>query len=222
MNWEDLDYWRTGEWQVVQERLDDDPGFCPRRDLMFEAMVQTPFEKTRVMIVGQDPYPDPEMACGLAFSVPLTSSRVKSKLPPTLINIFDEYVADLHLPRPTNGSLIPWAQRGVMLWNAYPTCKIGQSMSHRWSEWEPLTREMISTLCTENTKLGLNVVFVLIGSASRSFATNVTGDHPVVETAHPSPLARRAKNPFKGSRVFSSVNAKLAEKFMETIDWRLT
>src|SRR3990167_9104952 len=94
--WEDLNFWRSGEWQVIEERLDtldkDRIIYTPKREDMFNALDATPFEKVKVVILGQDPYPDPKLATGLAFSIP---KNVK-KFPPTLENIFHEYYNDLN------------------------------------------------------------------------------------------------------------------------------
>lgn len=223
MNWEELDYWKSGEWQVVQERLDDGNGqICPDRDHMFDAYVHTKFEDTKVFMVGQDPYPDLDAAMGLAFS--LTRQYVESKgLTPTLKQIFKELKTDLHLEAPDHGSLVPWAEQGVLLWNSVPTCHRGQSLSHDWSEWQPLTREMVEKTCEYDLASGTGkTVFVFIGGHARQFAQYVTPDFPVIETAHPSPRAsNKAKIPFTGSRIFSRINASLSSQGIDTINWGL-
>lgn len=219
-SWDDLPYWQSGEWQVVEERLNDLDAngtlYCPRRELIFSALDETPYENLKVMFVGQDPYPGYDDACGLAFSVPPTHK----KFPPTLKVIFQEYQDDLHYPEPTAGDLLKWAKEGVLLWNAIPTCLPGKSMSHHhWIEWHDLTKAIIEEACKRH------IVFVFVGSVARSFAKYVNrDDNHVFELAHPSPrnvFNPKVKNPFQGSRIFSSVNGKLNEQGLGPVDWRL-
>ncbi len=216
--WEDLKYWESGEFQVVEERLDDilkaGGAICPSKENLFNALYATPFEKCKVLLMGQDPYPNPKHACGLSFSVP---KQIKV-LPPTLKVIFDEYESDLHLSRPMNGDLHDWAKEGVLLWNAVPSCLSGHSLSHDWPEWRLLTDEIVSELA------GRGIVFVLIGNRARGYATKVRGFNncKVIEVAHPSPMANRfAHQPFKGSRIFTHINAALLEIGLDPVDWRL-
>jgi len=224
--WEDLKFWSSGEWQVVDEKLDDilaaGKTFNPTKENLFNALDECSFADCKVLMLGQDPYPKAEHACGLAFAVP----KLVKVLPPTLSNIFDEYESDLGYSRPMNGDLTDWAHRGVLLWNAVPSCLSGHSLSHNWPEWKALTQELISEL------RGKGIVFVFIGSRVRAFATMVHGfdNCRVIEVGHPSPLAmvglRNAKNPpktppFKGSRIFSRINAALNELDYTPIDWRL-
>ena len=217
--WDDLDYWSSGEWQVVQERLDDmekgHESFNPSRELLFSAMDACPFVNCRAAILGQDPYPDHNLATGIAFDV----GNFNGTLPNTLSAIFNEYEADLKLPRPKTGNLSQWCSSGVFLWNVIPTCAEGKSLSHEsWTEWEYLTQEIIQRLGDKG------IVFAFLGGRARDYAPMVR-DLPncrVIETSHPSPRASRTgKNPFIGSRLFSTINAKLVELKKEPIDWRL-
>lgn len=219
-SWEDLNFWESGEWQVVEEKLNDldrvKEIYNPDRENIFTALYASPFEKTKVAILGQDPYPDHKLAMGLAFSVPNT---VKD-FPPSLKMIFDEYEADLHLPRPTKGSLIPWAEQGVLLWNVVPSCSEGQSLSHDWEEWRYLTREIIENLRDKGT------VFAFIGGRARDYAHLVHNQEncAVIETAHPSPRAhwnKNIKHPFVGSRIFSRINDSLVHLGHDPVEWRL-
>jgi len=216
--WEDMRYWETGEWQVVEERLRDitkaRKTYNPGKKNLFKALDLTPFSDCRVMFVGQDPYPDSAYATGLAFSVPEDTSP----LPPTLRTIFDEYESDLHYPRPTTGDLTPWAREGVLLWNAIPSCLAGHSLSHDWDEWRWLTGEIIENLREKGT------VFVFFGSFARGYASlvNTVDNCVTIETAHPSPRASlKAKTPFLGSRLFSRINDGLNTLGSEVINWRL-
>lgn len=223
MTWDELKYWNTGEWQVVQEHLDDldQAGdlYCPRREQMFAALDWTPFDKVKVVIYGQDPYPDRAMACGLAFSVPNGTIVSGNALPPTLANIFKEYSEDLHYPIPASTTLTPWADRGVLLWNVIPSCRWQKSMSHDWPEWTPLTEEITRRLSDEGDK-----VFVFLGSVAKRFVKFVNEkDNTIILTSHPVPRANLVShNPFIGSRLFSNINHHLVQTHhKDPIDWKL-
>jgi uracil-DNA glycosylase len=210
ITWDDLHYWKTGEWQVVEERLKESKNWNPGMKKLFAAMKRTPFHLVRVMIIGQDPYPNAAQATGVAFEVP-----DNVPLPPTLINLFEEYSNDLHYPTPTSGDLKKWTEQGVMLWNAYPSCQTGKPKSHQWPEWEFLTKEIIQLLSARKC------VFVALGNVAASFLQSVTSS-PTVITSHPSPLgARRGSVPFTGSRLFSTINGKLCSIGEQPINWRL-
>src|SRR5256885_3242343 len=138
MNWASLPYWDSGEYQVVLDNLGDlrydKIPFCPEQRNLFKALRATPYDKVKVAIVGQDPYPNQRHATGIAFSVPVSCTLY----PATLCNIFLEYKSDLHYPDPPSGDLGKWCEEGVLLWNAYPSCLAGQPGSHHWPEWELL------------------------------------------------------------------------------------
>lgn len=217
-----LDFWKSGEYQVVRENLDDEEKLglrCnpPRKDL-FKALSMVPQDKVRVAIIGQDPYPQHSFATGLAFSVP-AEIRVGS-WPPTLRCIIDEYCSDLGYPRPSNGDLSKWAKDGVLLWNAIPSCREGCSLSHDWPgrEWDYLTREIVQKLSRQS------IVFAFLGGTARRFVPDVAADSGsvVIETSHPSPRgSMNSRTPFRGSRLFSTINDKLVGLGMKPIDWRL-
>lgn len=216
MNWEDLDFWNK-HWASVEEKLaklrKSGVMVNPPEDKLLAAMDATPFDSVKVMFCGQDPYPDPGYCTGMAFSVPET---VKV-LPPTLQNILQEYSKDLGYPKPSNGSLKLWADRGVFLWNSIPTCSAYRSLSHKdWPEWKELTKEIIEKL---NQK---QVVFVFMGGVAREFASIVTSNKRLIETSHPSPRASAASySPFIGSRLFTRANAALCSTGQHSINWRL-
>lgn len=219
MTWDDFDYWNTGEWQVIQEHLDDMEReghvYCPSRDMLFAAMDAVEFDDVRVAILGQDPYPDPKFATGIAFSIP---ARLKPPYPVTLFNIFREYTSDLNYPWPKNGSLTRWCDQGVFLWNVIPTCEERKSLSHEdWLEWAYLTKEIVERLNKRN------VVFVLLGGRARAYSIHIDDEiSSVIETSHPSPRGQlKSKLPFLGSRIFSRVNDALCELKKEPIDWKL-
>jgi uracil-DNA glycosylase len=208
MTWDDLKYWQSGEWQVVQERLDDLDSkgllYAPARHNLFKALDATPLAKVKAAIIGQDPYTNQGLATGLAFSVP----RGISTLPPTLANILEEYQHDLHYPPPKHGDLSHWASEGVLLWNAIPSVG-SQPQSHNWPEWSLLTREILQSLPE-------SIVVLFLGALAREFTPCVKGK--VLASSHPSPLgARRGINPFMGSRPFTTINSMIKEP----IDWRI-
>jgi uracil-DNA glycosylase len=221
-NWHQLDYFQSGEWQVVEERLNDMDRrhelYNPKRELMFASLDATPFDKVEVVVVGQDPYPDRNCACGLAFSVPNGTIPAGVMIPPTLDNIFKEYVNDLHYPYPQRTDLITWANRGVLLWNAIPTCKWQQSMSHDWTEYEPLTKEIVTGLSDRS-----GIVFVFCGGVARRYVKYVKKEYnTIIETSHPVPRASlNAVHPFTGSRIFTRINDALVTLGRRSIDWKL-
>jgi len=216
--WSVLDYWKSGECQVVLERLSDmrkkGEVFNPTRDRLFKALQFVPFAEVRIMFIGQDPYPDPMHATGIAFDV--DENIPLAKIPPTLKTIFKELNDDLHI-QPKTGSLIPWCYEGVLLWNAIPSCPAFHSMGHDWPEWHLLTKEIIQKLSHRG-----QTVFVFLGNVAKRFSGYVEPGEAFLELSHPSPRASlRASRPFLGSRVFSECNRLLVEQGFEPIDWRL-
>lgn len=215
--WDDLSYWSSQEWGIIQDRLDTldlaSERYYPTRENLFKALDLTPFENTKAMICGQDPYTSRELATGLAFSIP---SRVE-KFPPTLHNIMKEYSVDLHLPIPLSGDLTKWAEQGVLLWNAVPS--VGTwPLSHNYPEWTVLTTEIIENLRDKG------IVFAFLGSFAKEFSVlvNSSPNCRVIETSHPSPRGNiNSKTPFLGSRLFSRTNDYLNELGLGSIDWRL-
>lgn len=214
--WDDLKFWKTGEWQVMQERLDDWDArkikYCPKREFVFASLDEVPLTEVKVLILGQDPYPDPKYATGVAFSIP---PNVK-KFPPTLDMIFKEYVNDLHYDYPTSGDLRPWLRQGVLLSNSIPTCYEGDSLSHNYPEWTTFTRELVETVSR------FEIVCCFLGSIAREHAKYCDNASKVIEASHPSPRGNRfGKQPFIGSRIFSRINAELKTLGKTPINWRL-
>ena len=183
--------------------------YLPAGDRVLRAF-QQPLSDVRVLIVGQDPYPTPGHAVGLSFSVAPDVRR----LPPRLLNIFREYSEDLGYPRPANGDLTPWAERGVLLLNRVLTVAPGQPGSHRGKGWEEVTEQAIRALAARPEPLAA----ILWGRDARNLAPLLDGV-PLVESAHPSPNS--ADRGFFGSRPFSRTNALLAARGAEPIDWKL-
>ncbi len=171
---------------------------------------QQPFGDVRVLILGQDPYPTPGHAVGLSFSVPPNLRR----LPPSLINIFREYSADLGYPAPATGDLVPWTERGVLLLNRVLTVQPGQPGSHRGRGWEEVTEQAIRALAARLAPM----VAILWGRDARSVAPLLDGV-PLIESAHPSPNS--ADRGFFGSRPFSRANSLLETQGAAAIDWKL-
>ena len=179
----------------------------PAKDLILRAFKIAPSD-VKVVIVGQDPYPNPDHACGLAFSVP----KGVRKLPPTLINIRKELVSDLDLRISETGDLSAWGERGVMLLNRTLTTVPGESLAHISNGWESVTGEVISFLATKP------VVFLLWGKRAGELSPLIPLEQQICGV-HPSPLS--AYRGFFGSKPFSVINTKLAELGESSIDWTI-
>jgi uracil-DNA glycosylase len=184
--------------------------YLPAGENVLRAFKQ-PFAGVRVLIVGQDPYPTPGHAVGLAFSV---SPQVR-RLPASLVNIFREYSDDLDFPTPTSGDLTPWSERGVLLLNRVLTVAPGQPGSHRGKGWEEVTEQAIRALAARQTE---PLVAILWGRDARTLVPLLEGI-PSIESAHPSPYS--AANGFFGSRPFSRANHLLEQEGAEPVDWKL-
>ncbi|HEY7016313.1 MAG TPA: uracil-DNA glycosylase, partial [Streptosporangiaceae bacterium] len=175
-----------------------------------------PFDGVRVLIVGQDPYPTPGHPVGLSFSV---APEVR-RLPPSLLNIFTEYSADLGFPRPSNGDLTPWTERGVLLLNRVLTVQPRQPGSHRGKGWEQVTEQAIRALAA---RPGTPLVAILWGRDARTLVPLLArpgdGSVPAIESAHPSPNS--AHYGFFGSRPFTRANQLLEQQGAAPVDWKL-
>jgi uracil-DNA glycosylase len=184
-------------------------GFLPDGERIFAAF-QQPFERVRVLIVGQDPYPTPGHPIGLCFSV---APDVRP-LPKSLDNIFREYVDDLGHPRPATGDLTPWVDQGVLLLNRALTVQPGRPASHRGKGWEEVTGAAIEALLERDQPL----IALLWGRDARDLAPTI-GPANCVQSPHPSPLS--ASRGFFGSRPFSRANELLERHGAPPVDWRL-
>lgn len=181
----------------------------PPMDDIYNALHQTPYAQTKVVILGQDPYHGPGQAHGLCFSV-----QPGIKMPPSLMNIFKELADDLGCTPPTSGNLNGWAQQGVLLLNTTLTVAAGRPKSHAGKGWETLTDAIISALSAREKP----VVFILWGAHAQSKISLIdTVRHPIIQSPHPSPLS--AHRGFFGSRPFSRANAYLLERQAEMVDW---
>ena len=185
-------------------------GACyPPGKEIFNAFNLCPFDKVKVVIIGQDPYHGPGQAEGLCFSV-----KEDIKMPPSLVNIFKEIQDDLGTPFPANGSLKRWAEQGVLLLNATLTVRAHQAASHQGKGWEQFTDAVISRLSAEREHL----VFILWGSyAQRKGSVIDRSKHLVLTSPHPSPLS--AYHGFFGNHHFSLCNGSLQEHGIEPINW---
>lgn len=182
----------------------------PPGQLIFSAFNHTPFDKVKVVIIGQDPYHGPGQANGLCFSV---SPGIRQ--PPSLVNIFKEIRDDVGIPLPSTGDLTPWANQGVFLLNTVLTVRAGEANSHKNKGWEQFTNAVIKKL--SDNKEGL--VFLLWGRHAQEKAELIDGSkHHILKAAHPSPLAGGA---FFGCKHFSKTNAYLHRQNQQEIDWRV-
>jgi uracil-DNA glycosylase len=183
----------------------------PPGGLIFNAFRLTPFDKVRVVLLGQDPYHGQGQAHGLCFSVPQGIPA-----PPSLVNIFKEIEHDLGIPVPGHGNLERWARQGVLLLNATLTVRANQPGSHQRKGWENFTHAVIGRLSEK--RVGL--IFLLWGKfAQEKEALIDTNRHYILKSAHPSPYS--AYNGFFGCRHFSKTNEILRKHGLEEIDWRV-
>jgi uracil-DNA glycosylase len=181
--------------------------YLPRHDLVMKALSYE-FAAAKVLILGQDPYPDPQYPVGLAFSIPANVVQ----LPPTLKNIFKELKDDLGIPIPKTGNLSAWSEQGVVLLNRTLTCRAGESNSHLNIGWRLFTEACVKALADNG------VVAILWGANAQELSKYFTADK-LIKSVHPSPLS--AYRGFFGSKPFSRVNAALVQAGNQPINWSL-
>ena len=186
-------------------------GLCfPPAKLVFNAFNLCPFDKVKVVILGQDPYHEQGQAMGLSFSVP-----EGIMLPPSLQNIYKEIQSDLGKPIPTSGDLTRWAKQGVLLLNATLTVRAHAANSHQALGWQNFTDAAIAALSNHRE----HVVFMLWGSFARSKKRLIAANrHFIIESVHPSPLSANRGGWF-GQHQFSRCNAYLKQLGLDEIDW---
>lgn len=178
---------------------------------IFNAFKLTAYKDVKAVILGQDPYHEPNQAHGLCFSV-----KDGVKLPPSLVNIYKEIKSDLGITEPQSGDLTKWAKQGVLLLNNTLTVRRGMANSHKNCGWTKFTDEVIRLLNAREDPM----VFILWGGNARSKKMFIDGNrHLILESAHPSPLS--CYNGFFGSKPFSKTNAFLASVGKTPIDWDL-
>ncbi len=184
----------------------------PKSEDIFNALHLTPYEKVRVVILGQDPYHGENQAHGLSFSVP----ESQKDIPPSLKNIYKELHEDLGIPIPDTGNLVKWAAQGILLLNTVLTVRAHQAFSHRDKGWEYFTDAIIHAV----NRIDRPVVFLLWGNPAKEKMKLLNNpNHLILTASHPSPLA--AHRGFFGCRHFSKTNAFLRSNGLEEIDWRL-
>ena len=186
-------------------------GLCfPPAKLVFNAFNLCPFDKVKVVILGQDPYHEQGQAMGLSFSVP-----EGIMLPPSLQNIYKEIQNDLGKPIPTSGDLTRWAKQGVLLLNATLTVRAHAANSHQALGWQNFTDAAIAALSNHRE----HVVFMLWGGFARSKKRLIAANrHCIIESVHPSPLSANRGGWF-GQHQFSRCNAYLKQLGLDEIDW---
>jgi uracil-DNA glycosylase len=198
----------------LEQKLNEDyqnKTIYPTTENIFSAFNLTPFEKVKVVIIGQDPYHGPNQAHGACFSV-----QPGIKIPPSLANIYKEIESDLGVKMPAHGHLKSWAEQGVLLLNALLTVEDGKPMSHKNYGWEKFTDHVID-LINEKKE---NVVFMLWGSPAHNKAKNVDSKkHYVLKSVHPSPLS--SYRGYFGCKHFSLCNQFLISKKIGPIDWKI-
>ena len=206
--WADLAFFRD-TWPEIAARLND-RDWLPGPERVFAALAMTPPGAVRVVILGQDPYPTPGHANGLAFSV-----TPETPLPRSLKNIYAEMQGDIGAA-PANGDLSHWARQGVLLLNTSLSVLPGQAGVHAKWGWDRLARQAVARAQAERP-----LAFILWGAhAQKALAGLPRATDLVIETAHPSPLS--ARRGFFGSRPFSRVNDWLRARDDMPIDWALS
>jgi len=198
---------------IAQERSKPEPVYPAKNDV-FHAFNLTPFEKVKVVIMGQDPYHGPGQAHGLSFSVPPPIPQ-----PPSLKNIFKELQDDLGIPPSSHGCLVAWAKQGVLLLNAVLTVRAHTPRSHYGQGWEVFTDAVIARLVQREDP----VIFVLWGKTAQEKCRHILEQsknrHFVLMAPHPSPYS--VHSGFFGCRHFSKINELLKKQGKEPINWTI-
>lgn len=218
--WGELSFFKT-QWPTIKNFLKEErekgktilPWSNGHHFNIFNAFLYTPRNKVKVVIIGQDPYPNKKYAMGLAFSVPSQTYP----LPASLKNIFEELFNDLgneHVDI-SNGSLVPWAKQGVLLLNASLTVEEGKPNSHAYLGWSELVKEVVHTVSTDQD----GVVFILWGANAMIYKPFIKNpqNHMIIQSSHPSPLS--ADRGFFGSKPFSKTNCFLESVGKTPIKW---
>ena len=205
----DKDYFQK-LFEFVREQYKE-KDIYPKMNEIFNAFRHTSYENVKVVILGQDPYHGENEAEGLSFSV-----KTGIRKPPSLNNIFKELKEDLGYEYPKSGSLVKWADEGVLLLNSVLTVEKDKPASHRGRGWELFTDTVIKKINEKETP----VVFILWGNYAKAKKELITNpNHLVLESTHPSPYS--ASSGFFGSRPFSKTNNYLKSKGIKPIDWNL-
>ncbi|MDR3241617.1 MAG: uracil-DNA glycosylase [Lactobacillaceae bacterium] len=200
-------------WQEVEtflERVYAQGTVYPPRELVFNALLTTSLAQTKVVILGQDPYPNANQAMGLSFSVP-----ANQPLPKSLVNIYKELEDDTGVLAPSNGDLTSWAEQGVLLLNTVLTVPAGERNGHAHILWEQLTDAIIKIVAKQNQP----VAFVLWGKPAQAKEVLIeqSQQHLIIASPHPSPLS--SYRGFFGSKPFTRVNDFLVQQGITPISW---
>lgn len=215
-DWDNIlsSYFNTNEFNKLKNKIKKEYNLqtiYPLKKNIFNALILTPYNNVKVVIVGQDPYHGEGEAHGLAFSV-----KEGIKLPPSLRNIFKELKNDLNIEIPINGDLTSWAKEGVLLLNSCLTVIKDQPNSHKNIGWDKLTDLIIKKLNDKKTSL----VFIFWGNFARSKKNLITNKyHLILESSHPSPFS--ANKGFLGSKPFSKTNTFLISNNIKPINWKI-
>ena len=197
-------------YETVKREYTEHKVYPPSGEI-YAAMHLTPLDKVKVVILGQDPYHEEGQAQGLCFSVPRGV-----KIPPSLVNIYQELHDDLGLPIPGHGNLTHWAEQGVLLLNTVLTVRAHQAFSHRGIGWEQFTDAILAAVNAQDRP----IVFLLWGSPAQKKAQMLDNPkHLILKAPHPSPLS--AYRGFFGCRHFSKTNEFLTKAGIEPIDWQI-
>ncbi|MBF0433309.1 MAG: uracil-DNA glycosylase [Fibrobacteria bacterium] len=195
---------------LLEEKQKNKTIFPPGK-LIFNAFEHCPFDKVKVVIIGQDPYHGPGQAHGLCFSVP-----IGIKPPPSLINIYKELQQDVGVTPPSHGNLEKWARQGILLLNSSLTVQAHQAFSHSKIGWQTFTDSVIKKINDEKK----GIIFILWGRPAQEKGKFIdTFAHHVLKSVHPSPLS--AHRGFFGCRHFSKTNELLVQMGKSPIDWQI-
>ena len=205
----DKDYFKELIEKVKKEY--EEKTIFPKQTEIFNAFRHTSYNDVKVVILGQDPYHGVGEAEGLSFSV-----KVGIRKPPSLVNIFKELHDDLGYEIPVHGSLVPWANEGVLLLNTVLTVEKDKAASHKGYGWEIFTDSVIKKLNEKQEP----IVFILWGNFARGKKSLITNpNHFIIESPHPSPFS--AYNGFFGSKPFSKTNQFLLSKGIKPVNWEI-
>lgn len=182
----------------------------PEKQEIFQAFRLTPYDRVKVVLLGQDPYHGKGQAEGLAFSV-----KKGVKIPPSLRNIFKELEEDLKIEKPDHGSLVSWAKEGVLLLNTVLTVEEGKANAHAGMGWKIFTDRVIRSLGQREDSL----VFILWGNQAKEKEKFIAEHHRIISSVHPSPLS--ARRGFFGSKPFSKTNDFLQEMGTSPVNWKI-
>ncbi|ECW7655793.1 uracil-DNA glycosylase [Campylobacter coli] len=192
------------------QALNNNAIIYPPANLTFNAFNLTPLDGLKIVLLGQDPYHQPNQAMGLSFSVPYGV-----KIPPSLLNIYKELKTDLSIEPSKSGDLSSWAKQGILLLNSILSVEAGKPASHSSWGWQEFSDAVISKLSLEKSGL----IFILWGNYAKSKKALIdTNKHFILEAAHPSPLARTG---FLGCKHFSKANEILRKLGKNPINWQL-